>query len=510
MNTTLISTSLSTSPPTSAPSPALPSDLLHQTAAVSPTSVALHAPDGRSVDYRTLAELVATTSTALVAAGVGRGDRVVTRLANDVPAVVMVFAAWAVGAVAVPLPPSMTDIQLASVAEDCAPTLVVVESLPGNSAAFASPPLTWTALGVVEPIAPPLQRPVNDDEPALLMYTSGSTSKPKGVICPAAAIVFAVDSIGRRLEYRASDTVLLMSPLSFDYGLYQVLLSFAAGASVVLADASNALALLRTIRSRPVTVVPAVPAVAGMLHTLLFRGGSVDTVRMVTSTGADLPPSRIAELRSVFPRAAIVAMYGITECKRVTIAEPDLDRQRPGSVGRAIPGTRIAVLDHAGKTVEPETDGQIVAIGPHVMAGYWGADELTAERFGTDALTGERLLFTGDYGHIDTDGYLYFTGRRDDIFKANGVRTSVSEISAAVEALDIVQSVIVLKPTGDHGLSIVVTAAASGSEILTALADLLEPAKTPTRCVVLDELPLTPNGKVDTRRAELALTKDTP
>ncbi|MDJ0360824.1 AMP-binding protein [Rhodococcus sp. H29-C3] len=505
MNTTLIST-----PPTSEPLHVIPSDLLDLTAIESPTSVALHAPDGRTVDYRTLAELVATTSTALVAASVGRGDRVVTRLTNDVPAVAMVFAAWSVGAVAVPLPPSMTDIQLASVADDCTPALVVVEQLPENTAAFASPVLTWVGLGTAKPPEPTLRRPVHDDEPALLMYTSGSTSKPKGVICPAAAIVFAVGSIGRQLEYRASDTVLLMSPLSFDYGLYQVLLSFASGASVVLADASNALGLLRTIRSRPVTVVPAVPAVAGMLHTLLSRGGSVDTVRMVTNTGADLPPSRIAELRIIFPHAAIIAMYGITECKRVTIAEPDLDLHRPGSVGRAIPGTRITVLDDSGRPVEPGTDGQIVAIGPHVMAGYWGAGELTAERFGVDALSGERMLLTGDYGRIDADGYLYFTGRRDDIFKAAGVRTSVSEISAAVESLDIVQSVIVLKPTDDHGLSIVVTATASGSEILSALATILEPAKIPTRCVVLDELPLTPNGKVDTRRAELALTKDTP
>jgi len=253
-----------------------------------------------------------------------------------------------------------------------------------------------------------------------------------------------------------------------------------------------------------------VPAVAGMLHTLLSRGGSIETVRMVTSTGADLPPSRIAQLRGVFPNAAIIAMYGITECKRVTIAEPDIDRHRPGSVGRAIPGTKVSIVDDDGQEVETGNEGQIVAIGPHVMSGYWNAEHLSAERFGTDAATGERCLFTGDYGRVDPDGHLYFTGRRDDIFKSNGVRTSVSEISAAVESLDCVQSVIVLKPTEERGLAIVVTATASEPAVLTALSALLEPAKMPTRCVVLEELPLTANGKVDTRRAVLALTKETP
>ena len=495
MNTTLTST---------------PLDLLHRTAATSPTSIALYAPDGTATDYRTLAEHVTRAAAALRAAGVCSGDRVVTRLPNDVPAVALVFAAWTIGAIAVPLPPSTTDIQLLSVTADCSASLVVVDAAPDTVPTDSPPHLTWSALDTAEVLESHTQSAVSDTEPALLMYTSGSTSKPKGVICPATAIVFAVDSIGRRLEYRDTDIVLLMSPLSFDYGLYQVLLSFAAGASVVLADASNALGLLRTIRSTPVTVVPAVPAVAGMLHSLLSRSGSIDTVRLVTSTGADLPASRIAELRSVFPNAGIVAMYGITECKRVTIAEPDIDRYRPGAVGRAIPGTRLVILDDSGRPVPTGTDGQIVSIGPHVMDGYWGADQLTAERFGIDPTTGEKVLYTGDYGRVDSEGYLYFTGRRDDIFKANGVRTSVSEISAAVESLATVQAVIVLKPTDDHGLAIVVTATTSASDVLAALATLLEPAKIPTRCVVLDELPLTTNGKVDTRRAELALKKDTP
>ena len=495
MNTTLAST---------------PLGLLHDTAAKSPTSIALHAPGGHTVEYGDLAGLVAETAAALAATGVCPGDRVVTRLPNDVPAVLLIFAAWTVGAIAVPLPPSTTDSQLHSVAADCTAALIVVQSLPSDEFSSGSTVLTWSDLIAVETLEQTVHRPVAGAEPALLMYTSGSTSKPKGVICPAAAVVFAVDSIGQRLEYRASDQVLLMSPLSFDYGLYQILLSFSAGASVVLADAGDALGLLKTIRSRPVTVVPAVPAVAGMLHTLLSRGGSIETVRMVTSTGADLPPSRIAQLRGVFPNAAIIAMYGITECKRVTIAEPDIDRHRPGSVGRAIPGTKVSIVDDDGQEVETGNEGQIVAIGPHVMSGYWNAEHLSAERFGTDAATGERCLFTGDYGRVDPDGHLYFTGRRDDIFKSNGVRTSVSEISAAVESLDCVQSVIVVKPTEERGLAIVVTATTSEPAVLTALSALLEPAKMPTRCVVLEELPLTANGKVDTRRAVLALTKETP
>ena len=220
---------------------------------------------------------------------------------------------------------------------------------------------------------------------------------------------------------------------------------------------------------------------------------------MVTSTGADLSPQRIAELREVLPKARIVAMYGITECKRVTIAEPDVDRVRPRSVGTALPGTRVEIHDDDGEILPPGRVGEIVVFGPHVMDGYWERPEITASRFGRTA-TGERFLRTGDHGRLDADGHLYFHGRTDDVFKAKGVRTSSTEIAAAVEAVDGVREVVVVPPREERGLVVVVTTSLSPAEVLTDVARRLEPQKVPVACVVVETMPLTTNGKIDVRR----------
>ncbi|GAA2814648.1 AMP-binding protein [Kitasatospora sp. CM 4170] len=486
-------------------------DLLDATAAARPTAPAVRDADG-AWSYAELARASRTVAAWLRGpGGVSPGDRVVLRLGNRREFAALYYGVLRAGAVAVPLNPEMKPFVLRGVLTDAAPAVVVLdasEAEPVREAVAAcgarsAVPAELLAHDGAEAHDYPAGRPAADAV-AQLIYTSGSTSAPKGVVCTHRQVVFAARAIARRLAYRPDDVVLAALPLSFDYGLYQLLLAAIGGAEVVLADAAAPVRVLTALRERRATVVPVVPSLAGMLCRLAARGTPPDHVRLFTNTGAALAGSAIEELRSGFPGAAVVAMYGITECKRVTIAEPDADRERPGSVGRALDGTTVEVLDDRGRALPPGEVGEIVVGGPHVMAGYWNAPELTARRYRPDPSTGRIRLHTGDHGRLDEAGHLYFAGRLDDQFKRRGVRMGTPEIEAA--ALDVpgVRAAAALPPRDGQDLRLVVTGEEGLTErlVLEGLEQRLEPAKVPAVCRVLARMPLTPNGKIDRKALE--------
>ncbi|WP_377267744.1 class I adenylate-forming enzyme family protein [Peterkaempfera sp. SMS 1(5)a] len=443
--------------------------------------------------------------------GVRPGDRVVLRIGNRMAFAALYYGVLRAGAVAVPLSPEMRPYLLAAVLADAQPRVVVHqedETGRGLEAARACGAVLATSDML---LASPARRGAGETDVAVapdsvgqLIYTSGSTSTPKGVVCTHTQVDFAARAIGARLGYRPDDVVLGLLPLSFDYGLYQLLLSVAAGAELVLGEATVPTRALALLRSRRATVVPVVPSLAAMLVRLVARGELPRHVRLFTNTGAALPQQCIEALRAGFPGAAVVAMYGITECKRVTIGEPDGDLLRPGSVGRPLPGTSVRIVDADGAGLPAGQLGEIVVSGPHVMSGYWGAPELTAQRFRHDPTTGASTLHTGDYGRLDEEGHLYFAGRRDDQFKRRGVRTSSTEIEGA--ALDIagVTAAAALPPRDGLDLRLAVTASLTADEVLVELGRRLESAKVPSSCVLLESFPLTANGKID-RKALHAL-----
>src|SRR2546430_9818706 len=190
-------------------------------------------------------------------------------------------------------------------------------------------------------------------------------------------------------------------------------------------------------------------------------------------------------------------MYGITECDRVSIAEPDADLADPLSLGPPLPGTDVIVVDDHGEPVPVGTTGQLVVRGPHVMSGYWRAPELTRQRFRPDPVTGGTLLFTGDYGSVSDAGDLRFVGRRDDIIKRRGTRVSTLEVEAA--ALDVpgVEDAAAMVGLPSDELLLFASGTVEQQALVNGLADRLEFAKRPDRCVVVDRLPLGPNGKAD-------------
>ena len=485
--------------------------LLDNAADAAPQAPAIRDGHG-SWSYAQFAAFSRAFGSWLADRSVGLGDRVLVQLPNCRELAAMFFGCSRRAAIFVPINPGMKPFHLRSVFANSAPRIAIVAE--GQAAAvreFAGIdvyefPAVWSSVAGADDAGHPGDASPRDV--AVLNYTSGSTAAPKAVVCPQAQMVFAATAINAVLGYRSSDVVLCRLPFSFDYGLYQILLCCIAGAELVIASAESDLALLRLIREARVTVVPLVPSLASILIALSRRDPAPTDVRLFTNTGAALPQSASDALRSRFPGARIARMFGITECKRVSIMPPESEMERPASVGLPLPGTEVLILDPAGTPLPPGRTGEIVVRGPNVMAGYWRAAEATARTFRPDASTGAAALHTGDYGFLDEDGYLYFEGRRDDMFKHKGVRMSTIEIEAAAVDISGVRGAVALPPEDGGELTICVATDLAPKVVLRELAARLEAAKVPTACYVMEQLPLTPNGKY--KRTLTELIKDVP
>lgn len=477
-------------------------DLLDQRAALTPTLPLLRR-ESRTWTCAELRERSVAAASWLAHHGVEHGDRVLILDHNDLETVALMFGASRVGASYVVISDQTRPYFLRHILADCAPRLVVA----GNGTALreartltATPVFDMSELPRTQPRWAATGRVTVPTDPVSLIYTSGSTAMPKAVVSTHQQVLFAVDAIARRLAYRPEDVVLCCLPLSFDYGLYQVFLSISAGATLVLGAGQDAgAALLNRLVEERVSVLPLVPSLAVTLSRLLGRRPERrPPLRMVTNTGATLAPALARRLRALIPGLSVVGMFGLTECKRVTIGEPDLDLTRPGSVGRALDGTEAFVAGPTGRRLPAGEIGELVVRGPHVMAGYWNAPELTATRFRRDYL-GRTTLHTGDRCRMDEAGYLYFVGRDDEVYKQNGFRVSTAEVEAAAADIHGVELAVVLAPDGEHDARLAVAGEITIERLATELRARLESAKIPAECVVLDSLPLNNNGKIDRR-----------
>jgi acyl-CoA synthetase (AMP-forming)/AMP-acid ligase II len=459
------------------------------------------------VGYAELGSLVDKATTWLRANGVSDGERVVYAGENDRRFVALFFATLRMGATFVPVHPGLTQTQIDYIAHDCAAKLVLTQSEVTDA---------WTEVLATQPGPVPHESP-DPDAVALLIYTSGTTGKPKGVVCPHRQVVAAARAINERLRYRADDVVLCRLPLSFDYGLYQVLLTVLAGGTLVLTEgrAADGL-LLRTVVKHGVTVLPLVPSLAGMLITLQRRYRESTRLRLFTNTGARLGRDIGSALLELFPGARYASMYGITECKRVSILDPEEYEQNPDSTGLPIPGATVRIVGPDGESLPAGAIGEIVVGGATVMAGYWGVP-LSEQRAYVRRADGSLELHTGDQGYLDDAGRMYFAGRNDAIIKRRGIRISLVEVENAAESIPGVAAAVALKPDTEDGqfrLAVhldgeLAETPLAETEVRDVLATRLDAARLPDRVFRIDAVPLTRNGKPDTRAIAALLAETT-
>ncbi|MFJ9814554.1 class I adenylate-forming enzyme family protein [Streptomyces sp. NPDC101151] len=428
--------------------------------------------------------------------GVGAGERVVHAGGNDRSFLALFYATLRIGAVFVPVHPDLTDLQLGHIIEDCSAALAICSPGAGERARHTAEPVrAWQE--IQQTPADDFAADVPDDAVAMLIYTSGTTGRPKGVVCPHRQMLAAVDAVNARLGYRADDVVLCRLPLSFDYGLYQALFCALTGGTLVLAERAGDRGLLKVIEQYGVTVVPLVPSLAQILTLLQSTLRRPTRVRLFTNTGARPGRAVMAELLEAFPGSVFASMYGMTECKRISVLDPAEYAAHPDSVGPPIPGDHVRIADDDGRGLEPRQVGEIVVHGATVMAGYWGIPLERQQRFVRRA-DGTLELRTGDQGYLDEDGRLYFVGRNDDMIKRRGIRLGLTEIEDAVERIPGVRAAVALRPEPDDGpLHLAVQGTLTAEEIRAQLALRLDRARRPDRITLIDTVPLTANGKPD-------------
>jgi long-chain acyl-CoA synthetase len=486
---------------------------------------------GARLTYRELDRASDRLAGVLAARGITRGDRVIVFMDNCREAVIAIFAALKAGAVFSPINPSTKAEKLAFVLDNCrARALITQEKLRAvASAALAeTPSIALTVIaGAREPLrgavsfeaalaaeAEPPGNPGIDLDLAMLIYTSGSTGFPKGVMMTHQNVVAAATSITTYLENTADDVILNVLPISFDYGLYQVLMAAKVGATLVLEQSfAFPQAIFARMTAERVTGLPLVPTMAALI--LQMRDLAPDAfphLRYITNTAAALPPAHIARLQMLFPTARLYSMYGVTECKRCTYLPPAELARRPGSVGIAIPGTEAYVVDEHGARVAPGVVGELVIRGAHVMKGYWENPEATARALRPGPFEWEKVLHTGDLFRADADGFLYFVARKDDIIKTRGEKVSPKEVENALYALPgIREAAVVGVPDPVLGLALKAVVAADPQAKLTAhdvirhCARHLEDFMVPKMVEFRDALPKTESGKISRRLVADAL-----
>jgi amino acid adenylation domain-containing protein len=356
----------------------------------------------------------------------------------------------------------------------------------------------------IVPAAAPTEAPIDQDL-ASIIYTSGSTGDPKGVMLSHLNMVSAVNSVSGYLGYREDDVILCVLPLAFDYGLYQVLMGFKAGATVVLErNFAFPVRILEVMARERVTVLPGVPTIFSLLMSLghLARY-DLNMLRMITNTAAALSEEHIGKLRGLFPQARLFSMYGLTECKRVTYLPPEELDSRPLSVGRGMPNQELWLVDEAGRRLPNGATGELVIRGSHVMRGYWEKPVETAERLKPGPLPGERVLYSGDIFRSDAEGYLYFVARKDDIIKSRGEKVSPREVENALYRLPgVLEVAVVGVPDTVFGQAVkafVVLGPGrrySERDIIGHCGARLESFMVPKYVEFVDGLPKTDNGKI--------------
>ncbi|MBT8182578.1 MAG: AMP-binding protein [Eudoraea sp.] len=468
---------------------------------------------------------------ALMERGIEPGDRVAIYMENSWACAVSIFGASLAGAVFLVINPQTKADKLQYILNDSGAKALIanikfqkelqkacldVKELSNVIAVGANSKVILNDSIVIENFDDVLRLGGHGDEIILpqiipndlasLIYTSGSTGFPKGVMMTHQSMVFTTWSLIEYLRIINDDRIMLILPLAFDYGLYQLLMSVASGATLIIEPSFIFLGnIYNQVRKNNATIFPGVPTTyAMMVESYKNKPFSLDSIKKVTNTAAALPPDYIPILRKIFPNALIFKMYGLTECKRVSYLEPELLDEKISSVGKAIPGTETFILTTDGKKAKPNESGILHVRGPHVMVGYWNQEEKSKKMLVPGKLPWERVLCTHDLFKMDEEGFLYFLGRTDDIIKTRGEKVSPLEIENILYQLKgVKESVVVGIPDAIQGQSIKAFISVqegmnlNEKEVRRFCSAHLESFMVPEKIVFLDEIPKSSNRKVD-------------
>jgi long-chain acyl-CoA synthetase len=477
--------------------------------------------DGRSYSYQDVRDTVSSVSSQLVDRGVAPGDRVVIILPTVPEFVFAYYAVLSLGAVVVTVNPASTTPELDHFLRDSGARLALVwrdDAGPATQAAEHQGATVWEIadrdlelLPRAGTSTPPT--PVSDRDPAVVLYTSGTTGRPKGAVLTHGNLTSAIGMFAQLLRSGPDDRLGTALPLFHVFGQVGVLgVAHHNRSCLSLLRPFSGRGLLDMISSDQLTITCGVPT---MWNELLAAARESDmhgsTVRAATSGGAPLPPEVITEFGDRFG-ARLLEGYGLSESTSAVTLTTLEDAIRPGSVGRPLPGIEVRIVGSAGDPVVDGTIGEIVFRGPTLMSGYWNDPGATA-----DAVR-DGWFHTGDLGRLDSDGVLWIVDRKKDLVIRGGYNVYPREIEDALyEHPRVREAAVVGIPDLRLGeeVAAVISVTPGPSIDLQELRDWLglklSQYKVPRLYAVVDELPKGATGKILKRainRGELERTAD--
>ncbi len=510
--------------------------MLHQLVSIaknhSPNAVAIIHKD-KIWNYQELGSLIQQQSQALLALDLKPQQRVAVYLPKQIETVTSFFSVCQAGAVFVPINPVLKAVQVKHILTDCNVQILITSNSRLNSlkCVLENCPELQTII-VVENVTAEIKTVSNkqllswnqfvslsdqqvlpvliDSSIAAILYTSGSTGNPKGVVLSHRNIVAGAESVSKYLNIQQQDKILAVLPFSFDYGLNQLICTIFKGASCVLLDYLLPRDVIKALDKYNITGLASVPSLWAQLAQIDWPKNISEHLRFMTNSGGKLPQTILDSIQKKSPDSQFYLMYGLTEAFRSTYLPPDKLQSHPNSIGKAIPNAEIMVVREDGTLCNPNEIGELVHKGCLVAQGYWNDAEKTAKRFkpAPNQLKGlpltEIAVWSGDQVKMDEDGYLYFIGRKDEMLKTSGYRVSPTEIEDVIYNSGLVKEVAAIG-IPHESLGQVIFAIISpekknefdASMLMQHCKSHMANFMVPAKIIVIDILPKTPNGKID-------------
>jgi acyl-CoA ligase (AMP-forming) (exosortase A-associated) len=473
----------------------------------------------RRVDYRALDGMVGGYAARLLEAGLERGDRVAIVLPRGIEECAAIFSVSRAGGAFVPINALLRGTQIRHIVADCGARIVISNRASAAMLGEVLDGLADVQLLFVEDIAPRRDGGGPDagdvcigEDLAAILYTSGSTGLPKGVMLSHRNLLAGTRIVRTYLGITAQDRILSVLPLSFDYGLNQLLTTVEQGATMVVLTFRFGDDIVRALRDHAITGLAGVPTIWAILTRAapLLPKTPLPSLRYITNSGGAVPSATVKNLRNLLPQTDIFLMYGLTEAFRSTFLPPmEVDR-RPTSIGKAIPECEVFAVTADGRRARPGEPGILVHRGPTVSLGYWNRPDDTARvlrphPFRSADQGGEITCYSGDLVVEDEDGFFSFVGRNDAMIKSSGYRISPAEVEEALMATGLFRQAAVIGLPDElagqrvHAVAVPGPEAVDVPSVLRQVSANLAPFMVPRDIELVENLPVTLNGKVDYR-----------
>ncbi len=485
-------------------------EVLERTAARQPDKTAIIAKE-EELTFAALNRRVHALSRHLTEEGIHQGERVGLLLPNSTAIPLAYFATQKIGAVTVILDARLKGKELEGVLKDADLKLLVVHQqlCPEVEEIFKSfaPIPVWVAGAGGErsferrfsaSTAVPNLPNFKPDDDALILYTSGTTGEPKGVVLSYRNLM-QYPRVMREMGVTDSTTIRgCVLPMSHIVGPVVCNELVEKGYTLVIFDQINPVTLLEGIQKYRVNVFESVPIVFQLLLGVKnLASYDTSTMKIAAMMGTSIPMPLLRAFQAAQPHIKVIQGYGLTETSpMITLVDPDKAEIKMGSIGRAVPGVEVKIVDENDKEAPMGEPGEIITRGPHVMKGYFRRPEATAQRIRRG------WLYTGDVGKVEADGYYYHLGRRDDMIITGGLNVYPAEVENLIYTYPGVQENIVFAiPDAKRGQVIGAAivprpgAALVEKEVLTFLRANLANFKVPDRIVIRESLPRTSSGK---------------